>query len=207
MKIATILAACIIISVGCKDNQIPINTESAIDKLKGKITNDKLPEKSYDSALASHGFPKLLELAEQGDKKAQHFVAVAYLTGEAVPKNFSLAEKWARRAANQGSSASQYLMGMLKKSAITTEGVYHINKNVVLSYMWFSVAAANGNEASAGMREEIANIIRESGNNEWLEQGQSLATKWKICENSKCMDDEPDMDLLYGTNGIKNNNR
>ncbi len=194
IKFSTILLICALVLVGCKDSSLPIEMEAAIDRGKGIITKEKIPENSYESAILNHGFANLENYALQGNVKAQHFLSLAYLSGEVVPKNFELAEKWARRAANQGSKSSQYLLGMIKKSAMQTDGIYHIHKNAMLAYMWFSLAAAQGHEEAIKMRDQISTIMSGPENYEVIKMAQEQATAWRPCNDLKCMDYEPDFD-------------
>ena len=48
-------------------------------------------------------FEELLRLAEQGDAKAQHNLAVSYALGEGVQRDFVKAHMWANLAASRSS--------------------------------------------------------------------------------------------------------
>ena len=65
---------------------------------------------NYDTALA-----QWLPLAESGIAKAQLAVAVMYLHGFGVSKDFSEAEKWYRKSAGQGYAAAQYAVGLISE--------------------------------------------------------------------------------------------
>jgi TPR repeat protein len=64
--------------------------------------------KTYASAA-----PALTVAAERGNARAQSRLAYMYWVGRGVPKNYVVAAWWARRAAEQGEPAAQYLLGLL----------------------------------------------------------------------------------------------
>lgn len=173
--------------VGCKDASVPVPVEAALNQAKGAITGDRLPETDVHAALANHGFPKLLTWAEEGDMKAQHFVAVAYMGGDGVPQNYQAADKWALRAANQGSPASQYLIGIIRMDAVSGEGLRGVEPNAVRAYMWFSLAAAQGNEPARNARDKFQSVITPK----LVERAQALAAAWRPCRERACWDFEP----------------
>lgn len=174
--------------IGCKDASIPAAIGPSIAQVKGLAMGDRLPESKIGDAIANHGFQKLLTWAEEGDRKAQHFVAVAYLDGSVVTKNFNASEKWALRAANQGSPASQYLIGMIRANeAKTTSNLLQLEPNLILAYMWFSVAAVQGNEPAKEMRDRI----QSSMDPRWVTRAQEMAANWRPCNDRSCWDTEP----------------
>jgi TPR repeat protein len=61
-----------------------------------------------------------------------------YARGEGVSKDNAEAVKWYQKAADQGSATAQYSLGSAYHKG---EGV---PKNYLLSYVWTSIAAANG---------------------------------------------------------------
>lgn len=57
---------------------------------------------------------KLLQpIAEQGDSKAQAFLAYVTISRNDVPKDFQAAASWAKKAAGQGDAMGKVLLGML----------------------------------------------------------------------------------------------
>jgi hypothetical protein len=61
-----------------------------------------------------------------------------YRDGKGVPKDNEEALKWSRKAAERGSAAAQFSLGVMYDLG---QGV---PKDSVQSYVWLSIAAANG---------------------------------------------------------------
>jgi len=76
--------------------------------------------------------------AEQGNAFAQFNLARLYDTGTGVPQDFDEAMKFYFRAAAQGLTQAQNNLGVL----------YGRFSNHTRAYMWFNIAAINGDEAS-----------------------------------------------------------
>ena len=124
--------------------------------------------------------------AEQGDARAQFFLAGAYNDGEGVPQDDAEAAKWYRRAAKQGDAIAQAALGLMYD---TGEGVpqddaeaakwyrraaeqgfapaqyllglaYGVGAGVPQNdweaYIWHSLAAANGDKEAAKLRDRDA---------------------------------------------------
>lgn len=81
---------------------------------------------------------KAIKLAERGDPKAQHELALMYFYGNGVRQSFPEAAGWWRKAADQGYAKAQYNMG----------SDYYYGKGVQLDYadamQWFKKAADQG---------------------------------------------------------------
>ena len=184
----TLLIVLTLSFAGCKDASLPAPAEAAFDRAKTTLTGDRLPEKSSEAAITNHGHAKLLEWAEKGDGKAQHFVAIAYLNGNTVPKNFDAAGKWALRAANQGLARSQFLIGLIRIDAATGGHLLAVEPNFVRAYMWLSLAAAQGHEPA---RNEL-DRIQAAMDPRWVQRSQTLAAAWQQCKAKECQDFEPD---------------
>ena len=65
----------------------------------------------FERAVRRMAFRELLPLAEQGDAAAQHKLGVMYDNGEGVLVNDAEAVKWYRKAAEQGDSDAQTILG------------------------------------------------------------------------------------------------
>jgi TPR repeat protein len=83
--------------------------------------------------------------AELGDYPAMRELVTAYLSGSGVAKNYPEALKWALVASNENEDApsskvhmSQYVVGELYENGVGTD------KDLVLAYAWYNVAAAGG---------------------------------------------------------------
>jgi len=88
--------------------------------------------------------------AEQGDAKAQCFLATAHLTGDGVDQDWSESVKWYRKAADQGHADAQAALGSMFLRAFNEEGVI---EDRVQAGVWFRKAAKQGH---AFAREAIA---------------------------------------------------
>lgn len=123
-------------------------------------------------------FSSTKSLAEQGDAHAQTVLGSIYSYGEGVPKNYSNAIKWYRKAAEQGYSHAQFNLGVMYANgdgvpendaeavklyrnaaeqglaeAQTNLGKMYatgegVPENYVLAYLWLSLAGAQGDEVA-----------------------------------------------------------
>ena len=118
-------------------------------------------------------------LAEQGDAKAQHYLAWLFQEGRGVTKKYKEAAKWYRKSAEQGYAWSQKELGWMYYRG---QGVL---KDVVYTHMWFNIAASSGDPLAAdagGWRDLIAKEMTT----EQLAEAQKLARecvrkKYKGC--------------------------
>ena len=78
------------------------------------------------------------ELANAGDAKAQHDMALLYLSGRHVPKDPSQAAAWFEKAAVQGLANAQFNLGVLYQRG---EGM---TQNDRLAFFWYQSAAEQG---------------------------------------------------------------
>jgi TPR repeat protein len=100
--------------------------------------------------LAAHNF---FPLAEQGDPAAQGYLGFMFETGRGVPRNYTEAAMWYRRAAEQGDSLAQYSLGLLyDKGQGVPQDIVEANKWLNLS----TAAAPRGaREARARLRDAV----------------------------------------------------
>src|SRR5258708_32686329 len=96
--------------------------------------------------LASQNF---FPLAEQGDPAAQTYLGFMFESGRGVPKNYTEAAMWYRRAAEQGDSLAQYSLGLLYDRG---QGV---PQDIVEANKWLNLSTAT---AARGAREARARI-------------------------------------------------
>jgi TPR repeat protein len=96
--------------------------------------------------LASQNF---FPLAEQGDAAAQTYLGFMFETGRGVPKNYTEAAMWYRRAAEQGDSLAQYSLGLLYDKG---QGV---PQDIVEANKWLNLSTAS---APRGAREARARL-------------------------------------------------
>jgi hypothetical protein len=92
-------------------------------------------------------------LAKQGDPFAQTIMGLMHMTGKGFPKdykNYKIAVKWYTLAAEQGFAVAQEKLGA---AYFQGRGVL---KDFVYAYMWWNIAAANGDTDAAKRREKFA---------------------------------------------------
>ena len=135
-----------------------------------------------------------------------------YYKGEGVPKNYSEAMKWYRKAADQGNAEAQFNLGVMydqgegvpknyteamqwyRKAADQGDanaqynlGIMYYNgegtpKNFINSYAWLSVASAKENEKA----KKYIEIISSEMTPQQVAQAQNEAAElWKRINKSK----------------------
>jgi TPR repeat protein len=122
-------------------------------------------QRDYKQAFAWH-----YKAALQGKADAQYVIGAMYYTGNAVPQDQQLAVTWFRKAAEQGHPDAQHALGLMYR--------YHVAgmpQDVVLAYMLWNLAAANGNANATEQRASIARQMTQ----EQIEEAQSLSRNWK----------------------------
>ena len=148
---------------------------------------------------------QLMADAEKGDVKAQTELANSYYVGIGVPKNIQEAIKWWRKAADQGDGSSYSILGTLHyqgigvnkdsaeairmwhkgaekydKDAMSQLGFAYlvgdsVPKDFTYSYMWFNLAASNGDVFSAKSRDSVAKNMSA----DMVMEAQRLGTEWQ----------------------------
>ncbi|MDB4127545.1 sel1 repeat family protein, partial [bacterium] len=88
--------------------------------------------------------------------------------GDGVPKDYTEAVKWSRKAAEQGNAMAQYNLGLMYAKG---DGVL---KDYATAYMWVNLAAATGSEKSAKGRD----LLAERMTKEQIAEGQKLSREW-----------------------------
>jgi uncharacterized protein len=109
--------------------------------------------------------------ARQGKADAQYVIGAMYYTGNAVPQDHKLALYWFRKSAEQGHPEAQYALGLMYR--------YHVDgmpQDVVIAYMLWNLAAANGHANAANQRAAVAKQMSQ----EQIEEAQSMSRVWKV---------------------------
>ncbi len=144
-------------------------------------------------------------LAEQGNIKAQVYLAFMYENGKGVPKDYRAAIKWYTASAEQGDASAQnnlalmydygkgapqdYKAAMKWYTASAEQGdasamlnlskMYEEGKGVpqdfIQAYMWSSLVAPNGGFIS----EEHIGMFTEKMTPTQIKEAQTLARKWR----------------------------
>lgn len=122
-------------------------------------------ERDYKQAFTWHH-----KAAQQGKADAQYVVGAMYYTGNAVPLDQKQAVTWFRKAAEQGHAEAQHALGLMYR--------YHVAgmpQDVVLAYMLWNLAAANGNANATEQRAAVSRQMTQ----EQIEEAQALSRNWK----------------------------
>jgi TPR repeat protein len=122
-------------------------------------------QRDYRQAFAWH-----YKAAVQGKADAQYVIGAMYYTGNAVPQDHKLAVQWFRKAAEQGHPDAQHALGLMYR--------YHVAgmpQDVVIAYMLWNLAAANGHRNATEQRALIARQMSQ----EQVEEAQALSRNWK----------------------------
>jgi uncharacterized protein len=90
-----------------------------------------------------------LKAAEQGEAYAQLHLGCMLYNGEGTERNYQLAAKWFWRAAEHGETQSQCIL-----AGMYADGV-GIEKDYLQAYALFNLASVEGNQYSAGRRDEL----------------------------------------------------
>ena len=103
--------------------------------------------------------------AEAGNTRQQHNLGVLYTLGLGVPLDHQKAFGWFTKAANDGLKESQLNV------AIALQGGLGTRKDMVVSYKYYVLAAAQGTPNSAIARDHLAQFL----DREQIETGQRMA--------------------------------
>ncbi|WP_296950295.1 tetratricopeptide repeat protein [uncultured Massilia sp.] len=121
--------------------------------------------RDYKQAFAWH-----YKAALQGKADAQYVIGAMYYTGNSVPQDQKLAVQWFRKAAEQDHPDAQHALGLMYR--------YHVAgmpQDVVIAYMLWNLAAANGHRNAIEQRASLARQMTQ----EQLEEAQALSRNWK----------------------------
>jgi TPR repeat protein len=122
-------------------------------------------QRDYKQAFAWH-----YKAALQGKADAQYVIGAMYYQGNSVPQDQKLAVGWFRKAAEQGHPEAQHALGLMYR--------YHVAgmpQDVVIAYMLWNLAAANGHRSATEQRALIARQMTQ----EQIEEAQALSRNWK----------------------------
>ena len=145
------------------------------------------------------GYGYLLSSAKGGHIQAQYNLAASYKLGQGIPQNTEKALHWYLQAANNGHANAQLQSALIlqnrkkyseaivlfNKAALQgivdaqflLASVYHFGKgapqNYRIAYVWYSIAAANGDSDSEKMRDMVLKQL----DNETIAKAQNEAAK------------------------------
>lgn len=105
-------------------------------------------------------------------KSAQQYPGTMYAEGDGVPQSYTEAEKWFRRAAQQGDAGGQYGLGVMYRDGVV------VARDLIQAYMWFSLSdIAGGNQSQQAL--DARSDLAERMSAEDIHQAEELVRSWK----------------------------
>jgi TPR repeat protein len=104
--------------------------------------------------------------ALQGYVEAQLGLGGMYLNGPGLPRDDAEALRWFQSAAEQGHDPTQAMLGVIYE---------HSEREYVQAHMWYSLAAARGNERAAKDRD----LLAEKMSPDQIAESQRSVAEWK----------------------------
>jgi TPR repeat protein len=123
-------------------------------------------QRDYKQAFSWH-----YKAAQQGKADAQYVIGAMYYTGNAVPLDQKLAVTWFRKAAEQGHPDAQHALGLMYRYRVAG-----MPQDMVIAYMLWNLAAANGHRSATEQRALVARQMTQ----EQIEEAQALSRNWKL---------------------------
>jgi len=117
--------------------------------------------------------------AELGHGEAIQVLAFALLGGNGVAKDYTEAQKWLLKAADQDPGVIMAKDSGVHKARNALGAFYEfglgVNKDLVLAYAWYNVAASGGSQKA---EQNLARVERNLNPDE-LAEAQTLSRKWQ----------------------------
>ncbi len=131
------------------------STKKAENALRPAMRNTR----GLDLADLAEDSPETLErlerAAENGDPVAQNRFGLSLLVGTGLPRSDEQAQKWLRRAAQQGFAEAQFNLGNLYQAASLRPSSTGGGESRIEAYVWFQLAAAQGHAQAAASCEMV----------------------------------------------------
>ena len=126
-----------------------------------------LTDEMYEEAIRVfiENAKKIRQEAEAGNERQQHNLGVLYTMGYGVPLDHQRAFSWFNQAAKKGLKESQLNV------AIALQGGLGTKKDMVVSYKYYILSAAQGMRDAAIARDHLAQYL----NRDQIETGQRMA--------------------------------
>jgi TPR repeat protein len=104
-------------------------------------------------SVETANFAQLQELAKRGDSAAENAIGILYAQGnkQGIPQDEIQAAHWFTKAAEDGSVAAQYKLGLLYW------GGHGVPRDANKAYFWAVLARAGGQEGSKDLAKVLAN--------------------------------------------------
>lgn len=150
LALGFILAPWIQEELRAEEGSSPTQTVLASSRPAAGPSEPALPTPTADTA----NFDQLLQLAQQGNASAENALGLLYAQGDdkhSIEQDESEAANWFTKAAEHGSSAAQYKLGLLYW------GGHGVPKDINKAYFWAVLARAGGQEGSQDLAKVLAN--------------------------------------------------
>jgi TPR repeat protein len=98
------------------------------------------------------------QLAEQGDAEGEYQLGMSYCCGFGPGHTDTIAYQWLCRAALQGHEQAQYQLGRMFGNGIKKRP-FSTPQHADFAYMWYGLAAAQGDELAAGYLAALAQFM------------------------------------------------
>ena len=103
---------------------------------------------------------QLQAAAEGGSAEAQYQLGQSYCCGFGAGHDSPSARTWFCRAALKGHAGAQYALGRMLGDRMDSDSTPSQRQNFIASYMWYSLAAQQGNALAAAEREAIKKDLK-----------------------------------------------
>jgi TPR repeat protein len=127
------------------------------------------PVLAYHQDEESAALRENLMPAQQGDAKAQVFVAYLYETGQGVKQDYAKAAEWYRKAAEKGNATAQTQIGNMYFQG---RGV---PQNYIYAYMWLELASRQGNVQAKASKA----LVKKKMSQTQIAEAKKMSWKWK----------------------------
>ncbi len=103
-----------------------------------------------------------------GNVTAQFNLGFMYNNGRGVPRDYTKAVSWYRKAAEQGHARAQNNLGVMHQYG------HGVPQDYVQAHMWLSLAAAQGVEKAAKNRNVVAKLMTPAE----ISKARKMAREW-----------------------------
>ena len=155
----------------------------------GVFADWEIGAKAYNAGDYATALKEFRPLAKQGHVDAQYFLGDMYMNGNGVVRDYKKALKWYQLAVEQGYATAGHQLGVMHhygwgvktnykealkfyrlaapqvvQSQYSLGAMYYqgqgVDQDIVIAYMWFYVAAENGNPRSKGNINVLAKEMK-----------------------------------------------
>ena len=135
------------------------STRTSTEKAENALGPTMRNNRGLDLADLAEDSPQALErlerAAESGDPAAQNRFGLSLLVGAGLLRSDEQAQKWVRRAAQQGFAEAQFNLGNLYQAASLRPSSTGGGESRIEAYVWFQLAAGQGHAQAAASCEMV----------------------------------------------------